>query len=59
MTNDSESAGCTAKVAITICGHKADTGPIMLGEADGTSFQAGYIDEFDVSHKQKHAVGLI
>ena len=53
-TNELPSGGTQAQVTITVYGHKGNTGPLSLGEADGETFQSGHIDEFDVSCKTLH-----
>ena len=48
-TNELPAAGTKAQVSITVYGHKGNSGPIPLGNADGETFEAGNIDEFEVS----------
>ena len=48
-TNELPAAGTEAQVTLTVYGHKGNSGPIPLGYIDGQTFQAGNIDEFEVS----------
>ena len=47
-TNEMPAAGTHAQVTLTAYGSKGNSGPIPLGYADGETFQAGNIDEFEV-----------
>ena len=47
-TGNLPSAGTNANVSLTVYGHKGNSGPIPLGYGDGSTFQSGNIDEFEV-----------
>ena len=47
-TNELPSSGTVSQVSVTVYGHKGNSGPIPLGNADGETFAAGNIDEFEV-----------
>ncbi|KAK3579121.1 hypothetical protein CHS0354_022141 [Potamilus streckersoni] len=49
QTNAMPSASTRAQVTMTVYGSKGNSGPITLGQGDGQHFQAGHIDEFNVS----------
>jgi PLAT/LH2 domain len=49
MTNQLPSAGTQAQVSLVVYGSKGCSRQIPLGNAGGSNFQAGSIDEFMVS----------
>ncbi|XP_021373395.1 lipoxygenase homology domain-containing protein 1-like isoform X2 [Mizuhopecten yessoensis] len=49
QTNKHPSTGTPAQVTLTVYGHKGNSGPIALGNGDGTQFKSGNLDTFDVS----------
>ncbi|XP_069127319.1 uncharacterized protein [Argopecten irradians] len=49
QTNEHPSTGTPAQVTLTVYGHKGNSGPIALGNGDGTQFKSGHLDTFDVS----------
>ncbi|XP_060083246.1 lipoxygenase homology domain-containing protein 1-like [Ylistrum balloti] len=49
QTNKHPSTGTPAQVTLTVYGHKGNSGPIALGNGDGTQFKSGNMDTFDVS----------
>ena len=48
-TGDQPSAGTTARIFFSAYGKSGVAGPLALGTSDGTAFQSGNIDEFDVN----------
>ena len=56
-TNDLPSAGTQAQVTLAVYGHRGCTKPIPLGSADGQTFQAGNVDEFQVCASLMYTFG--
>ncbi|XP_048764444.2 lipoxygenase homology domain-containing protein 1-like isoform X2 [Ostrea edulis] len=48
-TNGHPSASTQAQVTITVYGHKGNSGPISLGNGDGSNFKSDSTDDFDIS----------
>ncbi|KAI8774235.1 lipoxygenasey domain-containing protein 1 [Biomphalaria glabrata] len=48
-TNELSSSGTSAQISITVYGSKDNSGAIPLGFPDGSNFQPGQVDEFDVN----------
>lgn len=47
-TNELPTAGTKAQVFVTVYGHKGNSGPVPLGFPDGSSFNPGQLDDFEV-----------
>lgn len=47
-TSELPSSGTNAQITLTVYGHKGSSGPIPLGYTDGSTFQTGNVDEFEV-----------